>query len=126
MNEVVTFEPVRRRGGSPPGGDGGRGPAEFFNRHELNRILQVYSRRVMSGEWLDYALAWDERGAVFSIFGAASSLPVYAVIKRPRHLRKQGGRYQIVTRGRVLRTDPSIDGALRVLERQAPRLVEQG
>ena len=40
----------------------------FFDRQELRQLLDVYSRRVASGEWHDYAM--DQRGncAVFSIF----------------------------------------------------------
>lgn len=126
MTEVVTFEQVRRRAQPWPGGDDHKGRSEFFNRHELNRILQVYSRRVMSGDWLDYALGWDERGAVFAIYGASSQLPAYSVVKRARHLRRQGGRYQLLARGRVLTTDSSLDGILTVLERRKPKLVEGG
>ena len=40
----------------------------FFDRTELNQLLSLYSRRVASGEWRDYAI--DQRGgsAVFSVF----------------------------------------------------------
>jgi len=126
MTEVVTFEQVRRRAQPWPGGDDHKGRSEFFNRHELNSILQVYSRRVMAGDWLDYALGWDERGAVFAIYGATSSLPVYSIIKRARQARRNGGRYQVVARGRVLKTDSSLVGALGVLESRRPKLVEEG
>lgn len=124
MSEVVTFEHGRRREGYRPGGDANRAKADFFNRNELNQILQVYSRRVISGEWRDYSLAWDERGAVFDIYGAASSVPIYSVTKRARAARRHGGRYQVLTRGRVLTTDMSLDGVLRVLDRRKPRLVD--
>lgn len=124
MSEVVTIEHGRRREGYRPGGDSTKAKAEFFNRHELNQILQVYSRRVISGEWLDYSLAFDERGAFFSIYGATSSVPLFSVAKRPRQMRKQGGRYQVLSRGRVLKTDMSLDGVLRVLDRRKPKLVD--
>lgn len=124
MTEVVTFEQVRRRVQPRPGGQGSRGTAEFFNRHELNNILQAYSRRVMSGEWLDYSLGWDDRGATFAIYGEASSVPVYSIVKRPRNMRRHGGRYQLLNRGRVLKTDTTLEGVLRVLNRRKPELVE--
>ena len=124
MSEVVTIEHGRRRAGHRPGGDSNKAKAEFFNRHELNQILQVYSRRVISGEWLDYSLAFDERGALFAIYGKVSSVPIYSIAKRPRHMRKQGGRYQVLARGRVLKTDMSLEGVLRVLDRRKPKLVD--
>jgi hypothetical protein len=123
MTEVVTFEEARRRVHPTPGGNGNRGQAEFFNRHELNKILQVYSRRVMSGEWLDYALGCDERSAVFAIYGGQSNMPVYSVVKRARNTRRQGGRYQVLARGRVLKTAPTLEDVLRLLDRRKPELV---
>jgi hypothetical protein len=43
-------------------------PANFFTRAELNLLLSLYSRHVMSGEWRDYAIDRQDDMAVFSIF----------------------------------------------------------
>jgi hypothetical protein len=126
MSEVVTFEQGRRQADSRFGGEKSRNAAEFFDRRELNQILQVYSRRVMSGEWLDYALGFDDGGAVFAIYGGSYSAPLYSIAKRPKNTRRQGGRYQVAARGRVLKTDKSLSGVLRVLDAQKPKLVQGG
>lgn len=52
-----------------------------FDRRELAQILGVYSRRVMQGDWKDYAIDFGDRMAVFSIFNGRHRVPVYAVAK---------------------------------------------
>ena len=58
-----------------------RVPAVCFRRHELNLLLSLYSRRVIGGEWRDYAIDQDVRHAAFSIFRRSSDRPIYTVCK---------------------------------------------
>ena len=63
--------------------DGRRQPRPiFFDRTELNQLLSLYSRRVASGEWRDYAI--DQRGgsAVFSVFRHSQDAPLFRIAKR--------------------------------------------
>lgn len=53
----------------------------YFSRHELGRILDVYSRRVASGEWRDYAIDHDGQVASFSIFRHTHERPLFAILK---------------------------------------------
>ena len=39
----------------------------FFDRNELNQLLSLYSRRVASGEWRDYAIDQVDGQATVSI-----------------------------------------------------------
>lgn len=123
MTEVVAFDQVRRRAHGRSGGGSTNKRAEFFNRQELNQILQVYSRRVMSGEWLDYALRWDDSSAAFAIYGEVSNAPLYMVVKRGRVSKRSGGRYQVVSRGKLITSAGTLPEALKVLERSKPELV---
>jgi len=52
-----------------------------FDRHELNRLLSLYSRRVSGGEWKDYAIGHGDGMAAFSVFRNASDRPLFTVIK---------------------------------------------
>ncbi|WP_375595318.1 DUF2794 domain-containing protein [Algihabitans albus] len=56
--------------------------ATYFTRTELNQLLSVYSRRVASGEWRDYAIDHRAGIAVFSVFRSTHERPLYAVAKR--------------------------------------------
>ena len=62
----------------------GRPNLTFFDRHELNLLLSLYSRRVMSGEWRDYAIDQRAGMAVFSVFRHTLDNPIYAIAKRAR------------------------------------------
>ena len=50
-------EPSRPRGGDTAGGFFPAAPYNqvTFNRHELDRILNLYGRKVAAGEWRAYA-----------------------------------------------------------------------
>ncbi len=53
----------------------------FFSRQELRQLLEVYSRRVASGEWRDYAIDHYGQDAVFSVFRHSFDSPLFAVAK---------------------------------------------
>lgn len=52
-----------------------------FSRRELNRILDLYGRKVAAGEWRDYAIDFLKDRAVFSVFRRASEVPLYRIEK---------------------------------------------
>jgi hypothetical protein len=54
----------------------------FFTRRELNQLLSLYSRRVMRGEWRDYAIDHRPGMAMFSVFRSSRERPLFSVAKR--------------------------------------------
>ena len=122
MGDVLTFERVCRREPPRSGGKPFQGEAGFFDRRELHQILQVYSRKVMAGEWRDYAISGGESGAVFAVYGNASQVPLFRLAKRPGAA-KRAAKYQVSAGERILGAKPSLEAALAILERRKPRLV---
>jgi uncharacterized protein DUF2794 len=53
----------------------------FFNRSELDKLLQLYSREVARGEWRDYAIDHGAGRAMFSVFRHTHETPLYAIVK---------------------------------------------
>lgn len=99
-----------------------KGARVFFSRGELNQLLSMYSRRVMSGEWRDYAIDHGNGRSVFSIFRHTAEHPLFSISKV---LQKGGKRVFVVTRGReCLRRSESLPDALSVIDRQM-RLVSR-
>ena len=104
-----------------PGGGGGpqtprQKPFVGFDRHELNTILNLYGRKVASGEWRDYAMDFLKDRALFSVYKRSSERPLYVIEKNPK-LRNRQGQYMVTTQdGRVLKRGQEIDTVLRVLE----------
>ncbi len=86
-----------------------------FTRTELLAILGLYSRRVIAGEWRDYAIDVRPGIAVFSIFRHASDQPLYAVAK----LRRGGSgsmEFAVYCKGERLTRSSRLDDVLDALK----------
>ena len=53
----------------------------FFNKIELQLILNLYAKMVSSGEWKDYALTIAKREISFNVYYRTSEFPVYKITK---------------------------------------------
>ena len=106
MTDVVRLADIRRQPGRV-----------FFNRVELNRLLSLYSRRVMSGEWRDYAIDHGAGRATFSVFRHAADGPAYSITKATPGGRV-AARFTLAAGPRKLTQSPSIDEILAVLDQQ--------
>ena len=95
----------------------------FFDRLELNRILNLYGRRVATGEWRDYAIDGLGDCAVFSIFRRASEAPLYRIEKRPALARKQGQWAVINQSGHILKRGHELEQVLKVLDKGRFKIV---
>lgn len=87
-----------------------------FTRVELNRLLNLYSLRVASGEWRDYAIDFRPGMAIFSIFRHAAEQPLFAIAKVPGG-GKDGG-YLVYNGPRKLAQADSLEDALSVFDRK--------
>jgi hypothetical protein len=87
-----------------------------FTRAELGRLLNLYSLRVASGEWRDYAIDFRPGMAIFSIFRHAAEQPLFAIAKVPG-AGKDGG-YMVYNGPRKLAHADTLEDALRVFDRK--------
>ena len=94
-----------------------------FTRRELNEILNVYGRRVASGEWRDYAIDMGRESAVFSIFRRTSEVPIYRVEKTPKLARRQGAWAVITAAGMIMKRGHELGRVLSVFDK-GMRLVD--
>jgi Protein of unknown function (DUF2794) len=88
-----------------------------FSRRELNRILDLYGRKVAAGEWRDYAIDFLKDKAVFSVFRRSSEMPLYRIEKNLKLARRQGAYSVVSVTGLVLKRGHELDRVLRVLDR---------
>jgi hypothetical protein len=88
-----------------------------FSRRELNRILDLYGRKVAAGEWRDYAIDFMKDRAVFSVFRRSSEVPIYRIEKNPRLERRQGTYSVISATGLVVRRGHELERVLRSIDR---------
>lgn len=122
--EPIVLPLARKAGGeySPYEGPSRRGGISF-DRQELSQILNVYGRKVASGEWRDYAIDTLKEKAVFSVFRRSSEMPLYRIEKTPRLARRQGAYSVIAATGLILKRGHDLARVLRALDKGL-RLVE--
>ena len=53
----------------------------FFIKKELQIILNLYARKVSSGDWKDYGLSINKKEITFDIYQRASEKPIYRISK---------------------------------------------
>jgi hypothetical protein len=99
-------------------------PLVFFERRELDRLLQLYGLRVAAGEWRDYAIDGLSDMAMFSVYRRASEAPAYRIEKRPALARRQGQWAIIGQNGQVLKRGRELDAVLRFFDRGRFRVVK--
>jgi hypothetical protein len=116
------IDPSQSAGGGPPAR---RTPAPqvTFSRREINRILDLYGRKVAAGEWRDYAIEFLKDRAVFSVFRRASEVPIYRIEKSPKLARRQGAYSVISATGLIVRRGHELDRVLRAIDRSQLVLV---
>ena len=53
----------------------------FFNKTELQLILNLYAKMVSSGEWKDYGLSISKRDVSFNVYHRTAEFPIYKITK---------------------------------------------
>ena len=53
----------------------------FFDKSELQIILNLYAKMVSTGEWKDYGLSISKREVSFNVYHRTSDIPVYKITK---------------------------------------------
>lgn len=96
---------------------GRKRPHVCFDRLELNKLLSLYSSRVMRGEWKDYAISYGEGISEFSIFRNSADRPAYTVTKYPAGSQRKG-KYMLCAENRRLKQADTLDSVLKIFERE--------
>jgi len=121
--EPIVLPLARKAGGATNQTELPRRGGIAFDRRELTQILNIYERKVASGEWRDYAIDTLREKAVFSVFRRSSECPLYRIEKAPKLARRQGVYSVIAATGLILKRGHDLARVLRALDRGL-RLVE--
>ena len=111
------IDPSEPRGGGNPARSATVPGQVTFNRRELNRILDLYGRKVAAGEWRDYAIDFLKDRTVFSVFRRTSEVPLYRIEKDPKLAQRQGAYSVISASGHILRRGHELDRVLRAIDK---------
>ncbi|HBM13826.1 MAG TPA: DUF2794 domain-containing protein [Rhodospirillaceae bacterium] len=112
MTELIDFSEYRRRGGGKQ--------RTYFDQGELRQLLAMYSVRVSTGEWRDYAIDFNGPVAVFSIFRHTHETPLFAVAKR-----RNGKHFEFIVRSgrQTLKRCRELSEALKTFDKPV-RLIQ--
>ena len=66
----------------------------FFNKKELQLILNLYAKMVTGGDWKDYGLSISIKEVSFNIYQRASEVPTYRITKNLKP-KKENEKYLI-------------------------------
>ena len=111
------IDPSQSLGGGTPLRQTSAPPFQVtFSRRELNRILDLYGRKVAAGEWRDYAIDFLKDRAVFSVFRRTSEVPIYRIEKNPKLARRQGTYSVVSATGLIVRRGHELERVLRAID----------
>jgi hypothetical protein len=116
MSEGESVEPLRG-GLDPVVGPSVAHHQVSFTRAELRLILDLYGRKVVAGEWRDYAIDFTRDRAMFSVFRRSSEVPLYRIVKDPSLARRQGEYSVVSATGLILKRGHELDRVLRVIDK---------
>ena len=87
-----------------------------FDRRELRQLLGLYSARVITGEWRDYAIDFRPGLALFSIFRHTAEQPLFAIAKAAGSSRTPP--WTVYAGPRRLAQGDDLDEVLRIFDRR--------
>ena len=96
---------------------------KFFVKKELQTILNLYARKVSSGDWKDYGLSINKKEITFDIYQRASEKPIYRISKNLNPTNKIEKFYVLDGDGRVVKKSESLDNLINKIERTKLKLV---
>ncbi len=96
---------------------------KFFVKKELQTILNLYARKVSSGDWKDYGLSINKKEITFDIYQGASEKPIYRISKNLNPKNKIEKFYVLDGDGRVVKKSESLDNLINKIERTKLKLV---
>ena len=95
----------------------------FFVKKELRIILNLYAKRVSSGDWKDYGLAINKKEITFDIYQRASEKPVYRISKNLNPKNKAEKFYILDRNGKMVRKSENLDNLINKVEWTKLKLV---
>ena len=96
---------------------------KFFIKKELQSILNLYARKVSSGDWKDYGLSINKKEITFDVYQRASEKPVYRISKNLIPKNKAEKFYILDRNGRIVKKSENLDNLINKVEWSNLKLV---
>ena len=97
---------------------------KFFIKKELQSILNLYARKVSSGDWKDYGLSINKREITFDVYQRTSEKPIYRISKNLSPKRKDERFFILDRNGSVIKRSENLETLIRRVEWTRLKLVK--
>ena len=87
---------------------------KFFVKKELQKILNLYARKVSTGDWKDYGLSINKKEITFDIYERASEKPIYRISKNLNPKRTNEKFFVIDRNGKIIKKSETLDSLISV------------
>ncbi len=89
----------------------------FFNKKELQEILNLYGSMVSVGEWKDYGIYMSKNMVSFEIYRKATETPLFQILKKLNN--KDKNKYQLKeTNGSVIKSSDNLNSILKIISKK--------
>tara|TARA_B100000945_G_C20299450_1_gene557283 strand:+ start:306 stop:650 length:345 start_codon:yes stop_codon:yes gene_type:complete len=96
---------------------------KFFIKEELKTILNLYARKVSSGDWKDYGLSINKREITFDVYQRASEKPIYRISKNLNPKNKTEKFFVLDRNGKIVKKSENLDALINKVEWTKLKLV---
>ena len=96
----------------------------FFNKMELQLILNLYAKMVSSGEWKDYGLNISKKEVSFNVYHRTSEFPVYKITKNLKPKNKNENYLIKNSQNKTIRNSESLEVLMTKVMWKKFKLVE--
>jgi len=96
---------------------------EFFNKKELQTILDLYAQMVSSGEWKDYSLNLSKQEISFNVYKGSSEVPAYKIMKNLNPRNKNNKYFVKNSNGSIIKSSENLKSLIQNIRWTRFRLV---
>ena len=97
---------------------------KFFVKKELQSILNLYAKKVSSGDWKDYSLSMNKKEISFDIYQRASDKPIYRISKNLSPSNKYEKFYVFDKNGKIIKKSENLEGLINRVEWTKLKLIK--
>ena len=95
----------------------------FFNKAELQLILNLYAEMVSSGEWKDYGLSISKKEVSFNVYHRTAEFPIYKITKNFRPKNKSEKYFIRNTKNKIIKNSENLQNLINKITWKKLRLV---
>tara|TARA_B100000214_G_C23596576_1_gene458750 strand:- start:180 stop:521 length:342 start_codon:yes stop_codon:yes gene_type:complete len=97
---------------------------KFFVKKELQTILNLYAKKVSSGDWKDYGVSVYKKEITFDVYQRASEKPIYRISKNLNPKTKTEKFYILDKNGRIINKSENLESLIKKIEVSNIKLIK--